>query len=730
MKRFIEMKVETLENKLQLKVNEKDIYLWFYDENTVHFSYATGEIFENACLNQEAKITNFKKSENEDFITIDTNSLTIKIEKKSGEISFIKTEKIVKLKAYELFEKEIMGDKVLGSEIVFENDPTESFYGLGQQQENILDYSGNKIEVFHNYKGKGGEKIGVPFLVSSSAYGIIFNNISQTTVDVNIGGKTTFYGDCVKDASFIISMAENIDELYKSYWQIVGKMPMPLKSSLGYIQCKQRYKTQDEVLEVARKYREKNYPIDMMVVDWFHWKVLGDLAVDETNWQDCNAMNKELNGMDIDCMISVWPRFMKESQNYEHIEKNNWFATNQDGEVVYGTENDRRGALIDTTNPECGKWYFDTIAKNYGEKGFNAWWTDENEPDLWPYEFKLHAGKGYEVFNLYPFTHSKAIYDGHRSKYNHRCCTLSRAAYLGAQQFGTQFWSSDIYPTWEVYEKQITTAINFCATGLGLWSSDIGGWQRLPDEDKVKTDNSLLLETKGSLKGVVTLKDFPELYVRWFQFSVFCPVLRAHGTRNENEVWSYGEDNEKILVDFLKLRYRLMPYIYSNIFKLHKYGTPILRGLFMDFSFDENVKSIKDEFLFGSSILVAPVTKQGENEREVYLPKGVNWYDFFTGEKFKGGQTISVKAELNSIPLFVRENSIIPMGEVVENTKTPQKNIELWVYGENAEFDLYEDDGVSYNYEKGDFNLTKITYKKGELEIFDNKDFNFTIVKK
>ncbi len=381
---------------------------------------------------------------------------------------------------------------------------------------------------------------------------------------------------------------------------------MPLKSSLGYIQCKQRYSNQEEITYVARKYKAKNYPLDMLVVDWFHWKHLGDMDMDKTYWSTPEVTTKEFADMDVDTMISVWPRFMKESKNYDLLEKNGWFMKDYQGKSFYGTPDGQRGALIDTTNPECGKWYWDTIEKNYGSKGFRAWWLDENEPDLWPYDFQFDACRGFEIFNRYPYMHTKCVFEGHRQAYDQRCSILSRSAFLGAQQFGTQFWSSDI-----------------------------GGWQALPDYHDTEASETaeLLLQTQGSTHGVVNSTAYPELYIRWFQFSVFCPIFRAHGSRDENEAWSYGEEAEKILVKFLHLRYQFMPYLYTLAYRLHQQGEPILRGLFLDYAHDSQVKDIRDQYLFGDQLLVAPIVTQGATSRSVYLPLGNDWINFWTRQK-------------------------------------------------------------------------------------------------
>lgn len=702
------------ERNLELRYySEKSVRIDYYSEKTANYSFLWDEI-------------GHKNGDDTKTLNVEVN-----FQNEMRSIEFKREKVLILLEEYCIYDKMINNQMTSGARLRFKVSENQSYYGLGQQQNNILDYAGQKVEVFHNYKAKGGETIGVPILISSEKYAIIMNNPSQIIVDLEKDGDITWEIDCTKDISFIIVFGDTMKDLYKEIKLVVGEIPMPLKSSLGYIQCKQRYESQNEILEVAREYRKKNYPIDMMVVDWFYWQYLGDMDLWIKDWPTPEKMTEELKTMDLDCMISVWPRFMKESRNYDYLEQRSFFVKDENGETVYGTPDDQRGALIDTTNPEASKWYWNIIYKNLAKKGFNAWWTDENEPDLWPYDFELYAGKGYEIFNLYPYTHTKAMYEGHRENCEGRCCILSRSAFLGAQRFGTQFWSSDIYPTWGVLEKQIPTAINFCATGMGYWSSDIGGWQSLPDYRGKSsfTASELLLETQGSSEGVVLSDEFSELYVRWFQFGAFSPIFRAHGTRDENEVWSYGAEEEKMLVKILKLRYDLMPYIYSMSYKLMKDNTPILRGLFVEFE-DKECRNCKNQYMFGDSILVAPVTTKGARTRKVYLPAEHNWYCYWTNEKYQGGQYLDVEAPLDQIPLFIKENSILPMQENVQSTKQIVDKIILKVYGSGeSSFVLYEDDGKSYGYENGDFDITNINIKDTQLKVEGERNENFFFLK-
>ncbi|MFO7870145.1 MAG: glycoside hydrolase family 31 protein [Kiritimatiellia bacterium] len=612
----------------------------------------------------------------------------------------------------------VSGEDTYRVRAAFDAPEGERYYGLGQHQLGRMDQGGEEVKLWHDYKAEGGEIIAIPFLVSSLRYGIVWDNVSRGTVTPGVGGLTSWQFEAGKAVSFFVIAGSNIVEVYEGYRFLTGSAPLPPMAALGYIQCRQRYRTRDELMKVARTYREKKYPCDILVLDWFHWKVLGDMDLDPEFWPDPAGMNRELESMGYRTMISCWPRFKKESAHYSALEERGWFMKDDSGKTVYGTPEDRRGALIDTTHPEAARWYWRRIHESYGRRGFSSWWLDENEPDLDPDPFYLHAGPGAVVHNLYPLAHCRAVYEGHRRDRGDRCLILSRSAYHGAQKYGTTFWSSDIHPTWDVYRRQIPTGLNFCASGMPYWSSDIGGWHALPGDFKEGADyKSLLLDTgEDGREGTGTF-DYTELYIRWFQYGAFCPTFRAHGTRPGNEVWSFGADAEKILVKYLKLRYRLLPYIYSLAWRSRRTGAPFMRALFMDFPGDPEAADIGDEYMFGPAFLVAPVTEPGARERKVYLPDagdGCVWYDYWSGKRCEGGRTIRAFAGLDVLPLFVRAGSVIPHGEDIPHTGIPQKRITLKVFeGKDGVFELYRDDGVSYGYERGEYSVTRLSWDDG-----------------
>jgi len=585
----------------------------------------------------------------------------------------------------------------------------EHYYGLGQNQEGYFDRRGRVVRCAHDYNAPGGQSVCVPFVVTNKGYGILWDNPARTTVAFAIANQTKWTSDVGQRVSFFVIAGKTYDEIYEGFRTLTGDAPMLPKSAYGFIQCKQRYSSQAELMGVAKGYRDRHLPIDDLVIDWFTYTKMGQMDMDPEKWPDPVGMLKDLHAMNYHVMISVWPRFVEGSRYYPLLLKNGWFEHLADGTPTNGEPYDHAGSDIDTTNPDAAKWYWGVVKENYVDKGFDAFWADETEPDLSPNGSYFHIGPGTQYFNVYPLFHTAAFYNGMRRDMKERALILARDAYPGAQHNGAIFWSSDISPTWDVLKRSVPTGINFVASGMPYWSTDIGGWQDLPRVHKA--ERPVLIDPSDARAVVGGYDDYPELYVRWFEYGAFQPNFRTHGTRPENEVWSYGKQAEPILEKFLRLRYELMPYIYSLGWHAHETGAPFMRGLFMDFGDDPKVADIGDEYMFGPALLVAPVTDQGMTSREVYLPAGTDWYNFWTNERVHGGQRISVNAPIDQIPLFVRAGSILPLGTVVESTNEVQKVATVRVYpGADGAFDLYRDDGT-YAYEKGQYEVSHLRWE-------------------
>ncbi len=597
----------------------------------------------------------------------------------------------------------------------------EHYYGLGENQEGFLDHRQRPITCAANYLSPAAPTYCVPFAVTNKSYGILWDNPSSTTIAPAFDGETKWSSTLGKRVSFFVIAGRTTDEIYSGYRLLTGATPMLPKAAYGFIQCKQRYSTQAELLAVAKGYRERHLPLDILVVDWFYYTKMGQYDFKPNDWPDPAAMNRELHSQNIETMISVWPRFAPGSRYYDELLGKGWFehfasgipVTPDEpapGKPVDGLPYDKAGSDIDTTNPQAAKWWWSLIRDNIASKGFDFFWADETEPDLPPDGAYLSIGPGTEFFNVYPLFHTGAIYNGIRAdKPGQRALTLSRDAYTGAQRNGAIFWSSDISPTWDTLRRQIPTMLNVAASGIAYTGNDIGGWQYLPQQHTPA--HPPLLSADGARATVGHNEDYPELYTRWFEWGTFLPTMRTHGTRTYNEVWSYGPQAEPILEKYLRLRYTLMPYLYSLGWFTHQTGAPFMRALFMDFPHDEHVADIRDEYMFGPALLVAPVTEQGATTREVYLPAGTDWYNYWTNEKLHGGQTITAQAPIDTIPLFVKAGSILPLGSPVESTHDKQAIEKIKIYpGADATFTLYNDDGTTYAYEKGEREITTLKW--------------------
>jgi alpha-D-xyloside xylohydrolase len=590
----------------------------------------------------------------------------------------------------------------------FASPGDEHYYGLGQNQQGFLDHRGHPVRCWADYDAPAAPSFCVPFLVTNKGYGLLWDNPSKTTIVPGFNEQTRWSSQVGDRVSFFVIAGATADEIYEGYRLLTGPTHMLPKAAYGYIQCKQRYASQAEVMAVANGYRERHLPADVLVVDWFYYTKMGQMDFDPRYWPDPAAMNKKLHEMGFETMISVWPRFVPGDRFYGELRRKGWLIHLADGTPIDGLPYDRAGSDIDTTNPEAAKWYWQTIRDNILSKGFDALWADETEPDLPPNGAYFHIGPGTEYFNVYPLFHTAALYDGFRKdEPDRRALILSRDAYTGAQRNGAFFWSSDIYPTWDTLKRQIPTGLDVAASGIAYWSNDTGGWQYLPAVHHPA--HPPLLDPSDARATVGGYDDYPELYTRWFEYATFLPIFRTHGSRPANEVWSYGHQAEPILEKYLRLRYQLMPYIYSLGYRTWLTGAPFMRALPLDFPADPKVADIGDEYMFGPAFLVAPVTGQGAASRQVYLPAGTDWYNYWTSERVKGGQTITVDAPIDTIPLFVRAGSIVPLGAPVESTHETQAIARIRVYpGADASFTLFSDDGTTYAYEKGAGSITRM----------------------
>ncbi len=505
----------------------------------------------------------------------------------------------------------------------------------------------------------------------------------------------------------------NTDEIISGYRQLTGKAVMMPKWAMGFWQSRERYKTQQELEEVVTSFRKRKIPLDNIVLDWSYWREgeWGSQDFDEKRFPDPDAMIKKVHDQHARIMISVWPKFYEGIAVYDSFMARGWLykrniADRQRDWIAHGYTS----TFYDAFNPEARQGFWDLINTKLYSRGIDAWWMDASEPDILsnvsPQRRKLQMsptapGTAAQYLNAYPLQNAKGIYEGQRSTDpGKRVFLLTRSGFGGSQRYAATIWSGDIATRWEDMKAQISAGINFSLSGLPYWTMDIGGFS---------------VERRYEKPNEADLEEWRELNTRWFQFGAFTPLFRVHGQYPFREMYNIAPDNHPAYHSMLyynRLRYRLMPYIYSLAGQAyHKDGT-IMRGLVFDFSSDKAVAGIGDQYLFGPSLLINPVYTYRVKHRNLYLPHGAGWYDLYTGQYYEGGQTINAAAPYGRMPVFVKEGAIIPAGPALQYTdEKPADPITLYVYGgRNGHFSLYEDEGVNYNYEKGQFTEIDFLY--------------------
>ena len=617
------------------------------------------------------------------LITVTTSRLKIEITRADSSIIFYDSagHKLTQENTRTLTPTEVNGEKTYHSErFVNMWDTQEAFYGLGQHQAGVWNYRGESVDL-----SQDNTNISIPFLLSSNGYGIFWNNGSRSRFNNRFVHAFYLSSDVADAMDYYFFYGPDFDRLIADYRELTGPAPLFGKWAYGYWQCKNRYDSQQELLTIAQKYRDLHTPLDNIVQDWFWWNTMGE-PVFNKHYPDPKAMVDALHKNNVHLMISVWPYFRPGSPVYDDMDKRGFFIDRTRVQSFHPP----RMALYDAFNPDARKYYWDLMNDALFKIGADAWWLDTTEPETEGRETnllvvnKVNGGEnGARYSNEFPLMTTTAVYQGQRKASDKkRVFILSRSTYAGAQRNAVTAWSGDIDPNWETFRRQIPAGLNYSLSGLPYWTTDIGGFVSANPDDPA----------------------YRELYIRWFQFGTFCPIFRAHGTRttNQNEIWSYGSDAQKILVSYDKLRYRLMPYIYSLAWKTTSEGYTIMRPLVMDFREDVRAQNIGDQFLFGPAILVNPVTEPGATSRRLYLPDA-KWYDFWTGATIQGGRTLDALSPIDHMPLFVRAGSILPLGPDIEySVEKSADPIELRVYrGADGAFTLYEDENDTYNYEQG-----------------------------
>jgi len=519
---------------------------------------------------------------------------------------------------------------------------------------------------------------------------------------------TVWTSEVAHDIDYYFIAGPALDSVMAEYRRLSGQAPMPPKWALGYWQSKERYGSQQEWLDIAQKYRASKIPIDNLVQDFLYWEPYpwGSNMFDPKRYPDPVAALAQLHDeYNLHMMISVWGKFYPGSpdnldSNYDVLKKLGFlYPPEPDGASYY-----------DAFNPAARSTYWSFLRDQLFAKGVDAWWLDASEPEVDMRSFRnVQTAKGPASYllNAWPLMHTTGVYEGQRATApDKRVFILTRSAYAGQQRNAAATWSGDITGDWETFGRQIPAGLHICLSGIPYWTTDIGGF---------------FVNYPGGCDN----PEYRELFTRWFEWGAFCPIFRVHGTNTPKELWRFGPDFEPILVRYDNLRYRLMPYIYSQAWQVAAQSGTMMRALVMDFPSDVTARECRDEFLFGPAFLVCPVTHQGATSRSVYLPYGGDWIDYWTGKTYKGGQSIQAHAPIDTMPIYVRAGSIVPMGPFVQYaSEKPADPIELRVYpGASGMFTLYEDEGDNFNYEKGHFATIPISWndRAGTLTIGERK---------
>lgn len=624
----------------------------------------------------------FSAASTDKEMTLGTSRLRVTVARQDGAIAFSDAagKKLMQDGGRTMAPVVVNGEKTYrAEEFVGLWGSPEGFYGLGQHQAGVWNYRGEAVDI-----SQDNSNISVPILLSTNGYGLFWDNPSRSRFNNRFMQSLYISSEVAEQIDYYFIYGPEFDKIVAAYRELTGAAPLFGKWAYGFWQCKNRYQSQKELLEVAHQYRELHIPVDNIVQDWFWWKIKGDFEFND-HYPDPGGMIDDLHRNHFHLMISVWPYFDPGSKVYAEMDKRGYFIDRTKAAAFHPAGM----ALYDAFNPAARKFYWQLMDNVLFKIGADAWWLDTTEPETEGRDTNIlvsnqvAASNGARYANLYPLMTTSAVYDGQRSVTGQkRVFILSRSAYAGIQRNSTAAWSGDINSDWETFKRQIPAGLNLMVSGIPYWTTDIGGF------------------TDGNPADPA----YRELFLRWFEYGAFCPIFRVHGTRStgQNELWSYGAEAQEVLTRYDTLRYRLLPYIYSLAWQVTHAGYTLMRPLVMDYREDVTARNTGDQFLFGPALMVSPVTDPGVDQRRVYLPN-TTWTNFWTGESSSGGKFVMAAAPLATLPLFVRAGSILPLGPAMEYSgQKPEDPIELRVYpGADADFTLYEDDGLTYDYEKG-----------------------------
>ena len=747
---------------IKTQINSTDVEIQFYGPSTVRvLKSPIGKTFEKKSLSvvKTPQTVKLAIKQQGDIVSLKSNKLKVDVNMKSGKISY-----------YTLSGEQLLSEKESGATFTdfndagsktytidqsFALDKDEAIYGLGQQQRGKLSLRNTKLNMV-----QGNTDDYVPFLVSTKGYGLFWDNYSPTVFE-DKPESTSFkseVGDCI---DYYLMFGGNIDGSIACMRDLTGQAPMFPLWTFGYWQSKERYKSQNELVGVVNKYRELGVPLDGIIQDWQYWGnnyLWNAMEFLNTEFPNPKKMVEDIHNQNAHLIISIWSSFGPQTKQFREMEPKgmllNFGTWPQSGLESWPPNREYPSGVqpYDPYNPEARDIYWKHLQKGLFSLGIDGWWMDSTEPDhldFKPSDFdlKTYLGSFRKVRNAFPLMTVGGVAEHQRSaSSDKRIFILTRSAFAGQQRYGANTWSGDVNSSWQSLRNQIPAGLNFSMSAIPYWNTDIGGF--------------FAGAYKNGWSEGTKNPSFQELYVRWLQFGAFTPMMRSHGTDIPREIYNFGKKGETIfdaIAKTINLRYSLLPYIYSTSWSVTNNQSTIMRALVMDFN-DKKVKDMNNEYMFGKSILVAPVVnaqytpetivksdaETGWNKNDatgekkstvvnfaqakstkVYLPEGTAWYDFWTNEKINGGQEIVKVTTIDEIPLYIKSGSIIPFGPQVQYaTEKKWDDLEIRVYvGANGEFTLYEDENDNYNYEKGAYSTITFTWNdaKKALTISNRK---------
>jgi len=726
---------------LGIKANTQSVQIeiqFFSPEIVRILKSPEGVPFEKKSLSviKEPVKTDLKITEDGNKVVLQSSAMQVQLDTKTDKVSYftLSGEPLFTEKDYGVQFTPVMdvNNKTFLVRQAFMLDKDEAIYGLGQHQKGTMNQRFQKL-----FLRQDNMQICIPFFQSIKGYGLFWDNYAPTTFIDNLQ-ETSFeseVGDC---ADYYFMYGKNADGVIAQMRSLTGQVPMFPLWAFGYWQSRERYQSQNETIGVVEKYRELKVPLDGIVQDWQYW------STDDAYWNstefgnpafpDPKGMIDKIHQLNAHVIISVWPSFGVKTKLFKEFSDKKMLLNITTWPPTSGNR------PYDVYNPEARSIYWNSMNKNIFSLGMDGWWLDSTEPDHMnitekDFDNKTYLGSFRKVRNAFPLMTVGGVYDNQRkTTSDKRVFILSRSAFAGQQRYGSTLWSGDVRSSWDVLHNQISGGLNLSLTAIPYWNCDIGGF----------------FSASKYKQGVKDLA-YQELYVRWLQFGAFTTMMRSHGTDTPREIYQFGQKGYwayDAIEKFINLRYRLLPYIYSTSHDITANASTMMRALVMDFGADQKVWNINDEYMFGKSILVCPVTESlyiaSENgtakanfseikTHRVYLPKGTDWIDFWTGKKYDAGQDVNREVPIDIMPLFVKAGSIIPLGPFVQYANEKTDPIEIRIYpGANGEFTLYEDEKDNYNYEKGAYTLIPFTWEDTNktLTIADRKGEFPTMIKK